>query len=351
LRLNTSYVAISYLKTLDMSVKRVLFIFLCLAIHLAVALNPLPVLAQKVVINETHVDSLLQIQVAQGTDSLFKIIGRLPIWLIDQNIALEIASNLEIPTDPYGTERRYLFDIAKHVESEKILKKLNTVIDSDLNSIRDSLSNHGSVLQIRKDLLIAYYYQNPDQVLQALSSRVDKLKDLLEMGRIIAKDERRDIITRFAQGSSIQDRNVNNLTYNMHALVSILNRINPDLYTDDQIEELENSIPRRHKLGFIDFDLPHRSAELRIFHDARVSKQSNHYLFNDNANALDPRLDHLVMNVNVVYQSEHKKLVQEYSTFADTKENLYYSSYLTTYLIYTVEDELIELMIDDITYN
>lgn len=331
--------------------KRFRFLFLFLSIQLALVLNISLVLAQKVVITETHIDSLLKIQAAHGTDSLFNTIGSLPIWLIDRNVALEIASNLEVSADQYSPERRYLFDISKHVESEIILEKLNSLIDSDLNSIRDSLANHGSVFRIRKDLLIAYYYQNQDQVLHSLSSRVEKLQDLLERAKIIAKDERRDIITRFVKGSSIQTRNVNYLTSNIHALASILNRINPDLHTDDQIEQLENSISRRHRWVFQDLDLPQRSAILRIFHSARVSKQSDHYLFNDNANALDPRLDHLVMNVNVVYQNEHKKLVQEYTTFADTKENLYYPSYLTTYLIYTVEGELIELMIDDITYN
>lgn len=330
--------------------KRFRYLFLNLSILLVVALSSSSVLAQKVLVNKTHIDSLSKIQAEHSTDSLFQTIGRLPIWLINQNIALEITGDLEISTDQYGPERKYLFDISKHVESDLILDKLNEVIDCDLENIRDSLANNGSVVRFRKDLPIAYYYQNQDEVIQSLSSRVEKLQELLGLAEDIAEDEKRDIITRFVKGSSIYDHNVNILTSNIHALVSILNRINHGQFTDDQIKELENSISKRHRGVLQDIYLPSRSAKLRTFHSASVSKQSEHYLFNDDANALDPRLDNLVMNVNVIYQNEHKKLVQEYTTYANALD--YYSpSYLTTYLIYTSEDEVIELMIEDITYN
>jgi len=309
------------------------------------------VLAQKVLVNETHIDSLHKIQVEHSTDSLFQTIGRLPIWLINQNVALEITGDLEISTDQYGPERKYIFDISKHVESDLILDKLNEVIDCDLKIILDSLDSNGRVVQFRKELPIAYYYQNHDKVLQSLSSRVDELQEMLELSEDIAEDEKRDIITRlFVTGSSIYSHNVNILTSNIHSLLSILNRINPEQFTDDQIKELENSISKNDRYVLQEIDLPSRSAKLKTFHSASVSKKSKHYLFNDDANALDPRLDHLVMNVNVIYQNEHKKLVQEYTNHADALD--YYSpSYLSTYLIYTSGDEVIELMIEDITYN
>lgn len=327
------------------------YLFLNLSILLVVALSSSSVLAQKVLVNKTHIDSLSKIQAEHSTDSLFQAIGRLPIWLIDQNTALEITGDLEISTDQYGPERKYLFDISKHVESDLILDKLNEVIDYDLENIRDSLTNDGSVVRFRKDLPIAYYYQDQDEVIHSLSSRVEKLQELLELAEGIAEDEKRDIITRlFVTGSSIYNHNVNILTSNIHALVSILNRINPEQFTDDQIKALESSISKRYRNVLQEIDLPSRSAKLRTFHSASVSKRSEHYLFNDDANALDPRLDNLVMNVNVIYRNEHKKLVQEYTTYADAVD--YYSpSYLTTYLIYTSEDEVIELMIEDITYN
>lgn len=299
--------------------------------------------AQKITVHEIHIDSLLPTLETFGADSLTKLLYNIPIWELDESIALDIVQEIDLTGKQASINSHFLFNFSKYVQNDIIFEKLNSMLEKEILDMKQQIESNQLISRFSKDLLISYQYQDSELIHESLILKLNKLYELLDISKTKHKNEKRSFLRFLIHGISTNQENINYLTSNIHALLQILNYYRPDEFPSDKIRDTEKSISSRYKWVFQNNISPIYIVNQPSSFQAKITPRSEHYLFNKEGIIYHPAKRNSNIELLIFYSNTAKTIIREINVMDTSMGNSFSPVSFKIYIVYILEEEIIEM--------
>lgn len=186
--------------------------------------------AQQAVV--VQIQELPRIQQSYGPDSLWALVGAIPIWMVNEQVAFTLLRSIPSNYERYSRYRSYAKELGTAVSSVEIAGNLWKLFEHDVANSEHLDYDHASVQSLDEDLLLALLYQNAPETEQRLAS---VLQRYTAVRTLVEARPKPSFFRRFFNGLGTAGWSLENVEHNLYLLLTALHRLNPVGYPATQV--------------------------------------------------------------------------------------------------------------------
>lgn len=277
-----------------------------------------------------------------GTEPIATLLVNIPVWELDEDVALEIVEKMEFHEQDIFFSEQFLFNFSRSLKHDILFEKFEALFKRELNEMKNRLENGEIVSLLDARLLINIQYQEPALVYNVLTVKLEELYALLELAQKQRKNEKNRLVRYIRHGESDKQRNVNYLTSNIHALLQILHKIRPDEYPEKLVKRTRRSLCFTYRGVFQDGIILENTTNETRFYGTTTTPRDMHVLFSKGGIITHPKNELFDIEVLIIHSDSNKKIVRKARSPRPIEGFMMDMSTISIHVVYVNEEEVIE---------